>query len=43
MNNSKISSLDSIFSVSLKNQKVIVLNVFPPNIKNDISRWVTVQ
>lgn len=43
LNNSKISSLDSIFSVSLKNQKVIVLNVFPPNIKNDISRWVTVQ
>lgn len=42
-NNSKIVALEPILTVTFQNKKVVILNIFPPVIKNDISRWITVQ
>lgn len=39
----ELISLDSTFEVTHSDQKLVIQNIFPPRIKNDTDRWITVQ
>lgn len=43
LKNGKIITSDQLLEISLSNQKVVILDMFPKSIANNASKWITLQ